>query len=99
MLVGGVDLEMTQPRLNEAVLRRLAAESNGRYLPRGSGGRLPSLLRESRAEARHARDARPLAQWVEPAGDRRTAGRRVGCPRDRVRLSVIRRLNEDLVFR
>ena len=51
VLVGGVDLEMTQPRLNEAVLRRLAAESNGQYLPMDQAGRLPSLLRESRAEA------------------------------------------------
>jgi uncharacterized membrane protein len=51
VLVGGVDLEMTQPRLNEAVLRRLAAENNGRYLPADQAGRLASLLRESRAEA------------------------------------------------
>ena len=32
VLVGGVDQEMTQPRLNESVLRRLAAESSGRYV-------------------------------------------------------------------
>jgi hypothetical protein len=51
VLVGGVDLEMTQPRLNEAVLRRLAAESSGRYLSADQVGQLPSLLRESRAEA------------------------------------------------
>lgn len=51
VLVGGVDLEMTQPRLNDAVLRRLAAESNGRYLAVEDAGDLPSLLRESRAEA------------------------------------------------
>ncbi|MEO7133204.1 MAG: hypothetical protein ABI024_03195 [Vicinamibacterales bacterium] len=51
VLVGGVDLEMTQPRLNEAVLRRLAAESNGTYLRADQAGQLPSLLRESRAEA------------------------------------------------
>jgi uncharacterized membrane protein len=51
VLVGGVDLEMTQPRLNEAVLRRLAAASNGRYLRADQIGQLPSLLRESRAEA------------------------------------------------
>ena len=51
VLVGGVDLEMTQPRLNEAVLRRLAAESNGKYLRADQAGQLPSLLRESRAEA------------------------------------------------
>jgi hypothetical protein len=51
VLVGGVDLEMTQPRLNEAVLRRLAAEGNGRYLRADQAGQLPGLLRESRAEA------------------------------------------------
>ena len=51
VLVGGVDLEMTQPRLNEAVLRRLAAESNGRYLAAADANQLPSLLRDSRAEA------------------------------------------------
>ncbi len=51
VLVGGVDLEMTQPRLNEAVLRRLAAESSGRYLAADEVQQLPSLLRASRAEA------------------------------------------------
>jgi hypothetical protein len=49
--VGSVDLEMTQPRLNEAVLRRLAAESSGTYLRADQAGQLASLLRESRAEA------------------------------------------------
>ena len=38
VLVGGVDLEMTQPRLNEAVLRRLAAESSGRYVRADQAG-------------------------------------------------------------
>ena len=51
VLVGGVDLEMTQPRLNESVLRRLAAESSGRYVRADQVRQLPSLLRESRAEA------------------------------------------------
>ena len=51
VLVGGVDLEMTQPRLNEAVLRRLAAETSGRYLRADQVSGLPALLRESRAEA------------------------------------------------
>jgi hypothetical protein len=49
--VGGVDLEMTQPRLNEAVLRRLASENHGHYLRANQVGQLPSLLRESHAEA------------------------------------------------
>jgi uncharacterized membrane protein len=51
VLVGGVDLEMTQPRLNEAVLRRLAAETSGRYLRADQVSGLPALLRASRAEA------------------------------------------------
>jgi hypothetical protein len=51
VLVGGVDLEMTQPRLNEAVLRRLSAETNGRYVNAAGADHLPSLLRESRADA------------------------------------------------
>ena len=51
VLVGGVDLEMTQPRLNDAVLKRLAAESNAHYVSADDADQLPSLLRESRAEA------------------------------------------------
>lgn len=51
VLVGGADLEMTQPRLNEAVLRRLASETEGRYVRADQAGQLPLLLRESRADA------------------------------------------------
>lgn len=51
VLVGGVDLEMTQPRVNEAVLERLSAETNGRYIRADEAGQLPSLLRESRVKA------------------------------------------------
>jgi hypothetical protein len=51
VLVGGVDLEMTQPRLNEAVLRRLAAETDGHYVRAAQASQLASLLRESRADA------------------------------------------------
>lgn len=51
VLVGGVDLEMTQPRLNDAVLRRLSAESKGQYVPADEAGQLASLLRASRADA------------------------------------------------
>ena len=51
VLVGGADLEMAQPRLNETVLKRLAAETSGRYLPADRAGELPSLLRESRVDA------------------------------------------------
>lgn len=51
VLVGGVDLEMMQPRLNEAVLRRLSSETNGRYIPAEQADELPSLVRESRVDA------------------------------------------------
>jgi len=51
VLVGGTDLEMAQPRLNEAVLRRLAGENGGHYLPAERAGELPALLRESRVDA------------------------------------------------
>ncbi len=51
VLVGGADLEMAQPRLNEAVLQRLAAETKGHYLPAERAGELAELLRESRVAA------------------------------------------------
>jgi uncharacterized membrane protein len=51
VLVGGVDLEMAQPRLNEAVLERLASETGGRYVPEAEAGDLPSLLLDARADA------------------------------------------------
>jgi uncharacterized membrane protein len=51
VLVGGTDLEMSDPRLNEAVLRRLAAETKGHYLPAERAGELPALLRQSQAAA------------------------------------------------
>jgi uncharacterized membrane protein len=47
VLVGAADLEMTDPRLNEDVLRRVSRASGGRYLPVGEIGRLPSLLAAS----------------------------------------------------
>lgn len=51
VLVGGADLEMAQPRLNEAVLQRLASETKGHYLPAARAGELPALLRQSRVAA------------------------------------------------
>lgn len=51
VLVGGVDLEMTQPRLNEAVLQRLSSETGGHYIRAAQADELPALLRESRADA------------------------------------------------
>ena len=51
VLVGGVDLELMQPRLNDAVLRRLSSETSGRYIPAERADELPSLLRASRVDA------------------------------------------------
>jgi hypothetical protein len=47
VLVGGTDLEMADPRLNEDVLTRLAAASGGRYLREADLTGLPALLKES----------------------------------------------------
>lgn len=51
VLVGGADLEMAQPRLNEAVLQRLAQATGGTYLPGDQAQAVPSLVRESRVDA------------------------------------------------
>lgn len=50
ILVGGADLEMADPRLNEEVLRRIAVTSGGSYLRADEVGRLPSLLASAVAE-------------------------------------------------
>lgn len=44
VLVGGADLEMADPRLNDDVLRRIATASGGAYLPADEAGTLPTLL-------------------------------------------------------
>jgi uncharacterized membrane protein len=45
ILVGGVDVEMTDPRLNEQLLRRIAASSGGRLLPDDQLTSLPGILK------------------------------------------------------
>lgn len=50
LLVGGADLEMADPRVNEDVLRRVAAASGGRYLTEAELPGLPALLRASDTE-------------------------------------------------
>lgn len=50
-LVGAADLEMTDPRLNEDVLRRVSRASGGRYLTAGDLSRLPSLLASAQGDA------------------------------------------------
>ncbi|MCC7125477.1 MAG: hypothetical protein IT178_11565 [Acidobacteria bacterium] len=45
VLAGGVDIEMSDPRQNVALLQRLAATTRGRYLPAGQAGELADLVR------------------------------------------------------
>ncbi len=45
LLVGGVDLEMTDPRLNVQVLQRVALATGGRLVAEDDIGSLPGLLR------------------------------------------------------
>jgi uncharacterized membrane protein len=52
VLVGGADVEMSEPRLNEAVLQRIAEATSGKYLPAASAGELPALVRSTRDEHR-----------------------------------------------
>jgi uncharacterized membrane protein len=47
MLVGGVDVELAEPRLNESVLRRIADNSGGRYVSADDAGTLPALIQQS----------------------------------------------------
>ena len=47
MLVGGVDVELAEPRLNESVLRRIAESSGGRYVPADDVAALEVLLQQS----------------------------------------------------
>jgi uncharacterized membrane protein len=47
MLVGGVDVELAEPRLNESVLRRIAEGSGGRYVAADEIGGLPAVIQQS----------------------------------------------------
>jgi type IV secretory pathway protease TraF len=51
ILVGGADVEMSEPRLNEAVLRRIADASGGRYVPAAEVSSMPGLIREADEES------------------------------------------------
>jgi hypothetical protein len=46
VLVGGADVELSEPRLNEDLLRRIADATGGQYLPAAEAGSLPALLNE-----------------------------------------------------
>ncbi len=48
MVVGGADREMTEPRLHEEVLRRVARASGGSYLAEADIAQLPALLESAR---------------------------------------------------
>ena len=48
MLVGGVDIELAEPALNEAVLRRIAETNGGRYVPADEAAGVPALLQDSK---------------------------------------------------
>ncbi|MBI3048723.1 MAG: hypothetical protein HYY76_10485 [Acidobacteria bacterium] len=49
VLVGGADLEMADPRLNEEVLRRVALASGGAYVSASQASMLSSLLKSAAA--------------------------------------------------
>jgi hypothetical protein len=46
-LVGGSDVELSEPRLNESVLRRIAETTGGQYVPADQAASVPALLRTS----------------------------------------------------
>jgi len=51
MLVGGADLEMAEPRLNEAVLRRISETTGGAYVAAAEAAKVPSLIRVADTES------------------------------------------------
>jgi uncharacterized membrane protein len=44
LLVGGVDLELSQPRLNDSVLRRIAETTGGQYAPASAAQQVPAMV-------------------------------------------------------
>jgi uncharacterized membrane protein len=47
MLVGGVDAELAQPRLNEPVLRRIAETTGGQYVPAGQAHTVATMVSQT----------------------------------------------------
>ncbi len=78
VLVGGVDLEMTDPHLNRGFFDRLAAASGGRVLGEDDLTGLANLLVAGRARCRAGRSARSLAHGLVVCGDTDATRRRVG---------------------
>jgi hypothetical protein len=52
VLVGGIDPELTDPRLNDATLRRLAAGAGGAYVASADASTLAARVRDAHAVAR-----------------------------------------------
>jgi hypothetical protein len=65
MLVGGADRELTDPRLNAEVLRRLATDSGGALLSANELDQLPRRLAQSAARAADA-PRRERQLWHTP---------------------------------
>ena len=63
-LAGASDPEFADPRLNDAVLRRIAAQSGGTYLLAQDGSALPDLLQKGAASVTVA--AQPRDLWQHP---------------------------------
>ena len=49
MLVGGVDVELAQPRLNDSVLRRIADTTHGQHVPAAEARSVAAMV--SKADA------------------------------------------------
>jgi hypothetical protein len=47
MLVGGVDIELAEPALNEPLLRRMAETTGGKYVPAADAGSVAQLVAQS----------------------------------------------------
>ncbi len=63
-LAGASDPEFADPRLNDAVLQRIAAQSGGRYLTARDASALPELLQQSADSVIVA--AQPRDLWQHP---------------------------------
>ena len=46
LLVGGADVELSEPRLNDDVLRRIAESTGGAYVSAADAGKVPDLLKQ-----------------------------------------------------
>jgi hypothetical protein len=63
-LAGGRDPELADPRLNDGVLQRIAAATNGRYVPLSQAGELVDALSDGAARGQLSPQPRDL--WQHP---------------------------------